>query len=176
MRSLFGNCASGLAGLALAIGLALGAIVAPASAQEIKQIKISEKHVTSFIAAQKDLTALGPELQAAGEKIDAKLQAKLEDVAKKHGFANFAELDDVAANISLVMAGLDPQTGSFTDPVEALKKEMDEIKKDASIPDKDKKQMVEELTEAIKSTPPLQFKENIDIVKKHRDAIEKALQ
>lgn len=177
MRSLIRRKAARLAaGVALALGLAVAGLASVAVAQDIKQMKISDKHVSSFIAAQKDLTALGPELQAAGEKIDAKLQAKLEDVAKKHGFANFAELDDVAANISLVMAGLDPQSGNFTDPIEALKQELEEIKKDASIPEKDKKQMVEELNEAIKSTPPLQFKENIDIVKKHRDAIEKALQ
>ena len=38
--------------------------------------------------------------------------------------------------------GLDPQTGDYTDPLEALKKELDEVKSDASIPDADKKQLV----------------------------------
>jgi len=85
-------------------------------------------------------------------------------------------LDDVAANISIVMAGLDTQTGEFTDPVEALQKELDDVKKDESIPDADKKQLVDELSEAIKTTPPLQNKENIEVVKTHRAEIEKALQ
>jgi hypothetical protein len=88
----------------------------------------------------------------------------------------FAELDDVAANISMVMAGLDPETGDYTDPIESIRKEMDEIAKDNSIPDKDKKQMIAEMEEALKSTPPLQFKENITLVKKYHKEIDKAMQ
>jgi hypothetical protein len=155
----------------LAMSLAGGAL-----AQDIKQMKLTDKQVQGFIASQKDLAAISGKLQAAGDKPDPALQAELETIAKKHGFSSFAELDDVAANISIVMAGLDPQTGDYTDPLEALKKELDEVKSDASIPDADKKQLVEELTDAIKSTPPLENKENIEIVKKHREEIEKAMQ
>ncbi len=166
----------GLMGLALGAMLALGWGASGAGAQEINQIKLTEQQVQGFISAQKDLTAIAGDLQAAGDKPDAKLQAKLEDIAKKNNFASFNELDDVAANISLVMAGLDPQSGEFSDPVEMLKKEMAEIQADTSIPEKDKKQMLEELADALKSTPPLKHTENIALVKKHREAIEKALQ
>jgi hypothetical protein len=148
----------------------------PLQAQEIKQIKLTDKQVVGFIASQKDLAAIAGKIQAAGEKPDPALQAELETIAKKHGFASFSELDDVAANISIVMAGLDPQTGSFTDPIEALKKELEDVKADKTIPDADKKQLVDELTEAIKTTPSLQNKDNIDIVKSHRAEIEKSLQ
>jgi hypothetical protein len=146
------------------------------SAQEIKQIKLTDKQVTGFVAAQKDLAAIASKIQAAGEKPDPALQAELETIAKKHGFAGFSELDDVAANISIVMAGLDPQSGNFTDPIEALKKELEDVKADATIPEADKKQLVGELEEAIKTTPMLQNKENIDLVKAHRAEIEKSLQ
>jgi TolA-binding protein len=149
---------------------------ASAAAQEVKQIKLTDQQVKSFIAAQADLAAIASKIQSAGEKPDPALQAELEAIAKKHGFNDFAELDDVAANISIVMAGLDSQTGNFVDPVEALQKELEDVKKDESIPEADKKQLVDELTEAIKTTPPLQNKENIDIVKTHRADIEKALQ
>jgi hypothetical protein len=145
-------------------------------AQDVKQIKLSDAQVTNFIKAQGDLASMASKIQAAGEKPDPALQAELEGIAKKHGFNDFAELDDVAANISIVMAGLDTQTGNFTDPVEALQKELEDVKKDESIPEADKKQLVEELSEAIKTTPPLQNKENIDVVKVHRAEIEKALQ
>ncbi|MEQ1711047.1 MAG: hypothetical protein ABL908_06555 [Hyphomicrobium sp.] len=158
------------------LGLALGNTATPSHAQDIKQMKLSDKQVEGFIASQKDLAAIAGKLQSAGDKPDAKLQGELEDIAKKHGFASFAELDDVAANISIVMAGLDPQTNNFIDPLEALKKELTDVKADASIPDADKKQLVAELEDAIKTTPPLEHKENIDVVKKHRDAIEKAMQ
>lgn len=156
--------------------LALGLSLAAASAQEVKQIKLTDQQVGNFIKAQNDLAAIAPKIQAAGEKVDPVLQEELEGIAKKHGFATFTELDDVAANISIVMAGLDTQTGEFADPVEALQKELEDVKKDDSIPEAEKKQLVEELSEAIKTTPPLENKENIEVVKTHRAEIEKALQ
>ena len=160
------------------VTMLLGAVTfgSAVAEQDIKQIKLTEQQVSGFVSSQKDLAAIASKIQAAGEKPDAALQAELEGIAKKNGFATFAELDDVAANISIVMAGLDPQTGSFTDPIEALKKELDDVKADATIPDADKKQLVSELEEAIKTTPTLQNKENIEIVKAHRSEIEKSLQ
>ncbi len=155
---------------------AVCALMAAAHAQEVKQIKLTDAQVKSFISAQSDLAAIASKIQSAGEKPDPALQAELENIAKKHGFRDFAELDDVAANISIVMAGLDSQTGDFVDPVEALQKELEDVKKDESIPATDKKQLVDELTEAIKTTPPLQNRENIDVVKAHRAEIEQALQ
>jgi hypothetical protein len=150
--------------------------LASAGAEEVKQIKLSEPQVLGFIASQKDLASIASKIQAAGEKPDAALQAELETIAKKHGFTSFNQLDDVAANISIVMAGLDPQSGAFTDPVEALKKELVDVKADNTIPDADKKQLVTELEDAIKNTPSVQFTENIELVKKHRVDIEKSLQ
>ena len=166
------------AALVAMAGLLIGGLVLSASAhaQEIKQIKLTEPQVAGFVASQKDLAAIASKIQAAGEKPDAALQAELETIAKAHGFGSFSELDDVAANISIVMAGLDPQTGVFTDPIEALKKELADVQGDASIPDADKKQLVSELEEAIKTTPTLQNKENVEIVKAHRAEIEKSLQ
>jgi len=146
------------------------------TSDDVKQIKLTEDQVKHFIAAQPDLSAVASKVQAAGDNPDPALQAELEGIATKHGFSNFAELDDVAANISIVMAGLDAKTGNFVDPVEALKKERDDVEKDSSIPDTDKKQLMDELTEAISTTPKLQYKENVDIVKAHKAEIEKALQ
>ncbi len=179
----------GLRACALALILGLGLLGAGAVAEEaaqgptpadtqdsIKQIKLTEAQVASFISAQPDLAGIAPKLQKAGDAPDAALQAELDAIAKKHGFANFSELDDVAANISIVMAGLDNETGQFTEPVEALKKELEEVKADTSIPDDDKKQLVEELSEAIKTTPVLEHRENVDLVKAHRKEIEKALE
>ncbi|HET6390548.1 hypothetical protein [Hyphomicrobium sp.] len=178
-------------------GLGLCAMIAMASAQEaaappgtpaeqgapdatgaddVKQIKLTDDQVTRFIAAQNDLASIASKIQAAGDKPDPALQTELEGIATKHGFKNFAELDDVAANISIVMAGLDATTGNFVDPVDALKKERDDVQKDASIPEADKKQLLDELNEAISTTPKLQYKENVELVKAHRAEIEKALQ
>ena len=153
-----------------------GRALSVAAAQDVKQIKLTEDQVTRFIAAQADLAAIASKIQDAGEKPDPALQTELEGIATKHGFSTFAELDDVAANISIVMAGLDTESGNFVDPVEALRKQRDDVQKDKTIPDADKKQLIDELSEAINTTPQLQYKENVDIVKAHRAEIEKALQ
>ena len=176
MKRLLQHTIGAIAALAVAMGVALAPAHAQESATDFKQVKLSDKSVQGFIAAQKDLAAMAAKLQAAGDKPDAQLQAELEGVATRNGFANFADLDDTAANISMVMAGLDPQSGEYVDPIEAIKKEMDEIKKDDKIPEKDKKQMLEEMDQALKTTPPLQFKENVAVVKKFQKEIEKALQ
>ena len=156
--------------------VALWAGLSVAAAQDVKQMKLTEDQVTRFIAAQADLAAIASKIQDAGEKPDPALQTELEGIATKHGFSTFAELDDVAANISIVMAGLDTESGNFVDPVEALRKQRDDVQKDKTIPGADKKQLIDELSEAINTTPQLQYKENVDIVKAHRAEIEKALQ
>jgi hypothetical protein len=142
-----------------------------------KQIKLSEQVIKNYIKAQSEMAALaGQQGAQPSDKPDPKVQAQLDAVAKKNGFATFADFDDVAFNVSMVMGGLDPQTGAFTDPISAIKKEIAEITADTSLPEKDKKQMLDELNEALKYTPPLQFPENVDLVKKHRAEIEKVLQ
>jgi hypothetical protein len=153
---------------------ALTHFVGAAMAQQIKQIKLTEKQIEGFIAAQKDMSAIAEKIQGStSDKPDPKIQAELEAIAKKFSFKDFAEYDDVAANISMVMAGIDPQTKAFTDPQVAIKKE---VQADKSIPEKEKKQMLEELNEALKTAAPIQNPANIELVKKYYDKIEAVLQ
>jgi len=163
--------------IASALAVAFAAI-APALAQNaVRQIKLTDKQVEGFISAQKDMAAVAEKMQgSATDKPDPKIQADLEDIAKKHGFASFADYDDVAANISMVMAGIDPQTKKFTEPQVAIKKEIDEVTADKSIPEKEKKQMLDELNEALKTAQPIQNPSNIDLVTKYWDKIDAVLQ
>lgn len=163
---------------AIVLGLAttLGHV---ADAQELKQIKLSDKQIEGYIAAQQEMNKITPPEAPAGkpdDKADAKIEAQFEAVAKKHGFASFAEMDDVAANISLVYSGIDPESGAFTDPISIIKKEITDIEGDAAIPAEDKKQMIAELNEAMKSTPPLKFPENVELVKKYRTRLDAVMQ
>ena len=165
--------------LMIAVIVAVGFILLPgvAQAQEMKQIALTEKQVVSFIAAQKDFAPIAEKMQgSAADKPDPKIQAELEGVAKKHGFAGFAEYDDVAANIALIMAGLDPKTKAFTEPQDAIKKELAEVRADKSIPAKEKQEALKELNEALKLAKPVQHRGNIELVKKHYDKIEAMLQ
>jgi len=91
-----------------------------AQGSTVKQIALTAKHIEGFIAAQKDMATVAEKMQGNSDKPDPKVQAELEAIAKKHGFASFAEYDDVAANISMVMAGIDPQSRAFTEPKVAI--------------------------------------------------------
>jgi hypothetical protein len=162
--------------MSLVIAVALAQICGAALAQGLKQIKLTEKQVQSYIAAQKELTAITDKMEgAAAEKPDAKIQAELEAVAKKYGFKDFAEYDDVAANVAMVLSGIDPQTKVFLQPPDAIKKEIEQVTADKTLSDKDRKQVIEELNEALKSTAPIQHASNVELVKKYLDKIEAAL-
>ncbi len=177
MRHLFTWMRELAVAAVLSAGILLGgAAVSGAMAEEMRQLKLTDAQITGFVASQKDLAGFADKLQAAGDQLDPKLQGELDGIAKKHGFKDFAELDDVAANISIVMAGIDPQSGEYVDPVTSLKQELDDVKKDETIAADEKKQLIDELEEAIRSTPTLDNKDNIALVIKHREAIEKALE
>jgi hypothetical protein len=149
----------------------------PAAAQEAKQIKLTEKQIQGFIAAQKAMSAIAEKMEnTTSDKPDPKIQAELEDVAKKNGFKDYAEYDDVAANISMVMAGIDPQTKEFTDAQTAIKKEIDEVNADKSITAEEKKQLLDELNESLKSAVTIQNRGNIDLVRKYYDKIDALIQ
>ncbi len=170
------------AGLILSLTLAAAMLTNGAFAQApptdvIKQVKLSEPQIKGFIAAQADMAKISEKMQgAASEKPDPKIQAELEAIAKANGFKDFSEYDDVAANISMVMAGIDPQSGNYTDPIASIKKEIEDVTADKTLQEKDKAQMLSELNEALKTTAPVQFAENVELIKKYRADIEKVLQ
>jgi len=153
----------GAAAVAVALISALGTLD-PASAQAVtKQVKLTEKQVEGFIAAQKKMAA-------------AKVDAEFESIAKQHGFASLDELDDVEANILLVMDGIDPQSKAFAEPPVQIKRRIEEIKADKSMPETEMKQVLDELNEALKNAQPIQFPANIELVRKYYDKIQAALQ
>jgi hypothetical protein len=168
---------------ALAVALAVLAAVAfqllggGASAQTVKQIKLTDKHIESFIAAQKDMTVIAEKMQGTpNDKPDPAIQAELETVAKKHGFTSFNDYDEVSSNIAMIMAGFDPVTKQFTEPRAAIEKEIKEVTADSRIPDNDKKQMLVELNEALKAAEPIKNAGNIELIKKNFEKLDAALQ
>lgn len=184
--------ALGVSGLVLSLALSLSAIFSGAFAQgappasppaavpppePVKQVELSEKKIQSFISVQKDMAPLVQKAQALPPgKQDAALEAEFETVAKKHGFSGYAELGDIGANIMLILDGIDPSTGKFTDPITAIKKEIEEITADKQMPEKEKKEAVAERTAALKSFEAIKFPANIELVVKWREKIEAALQ
>jgi hypothetical protein len=165
-----------LAGLGLlaALGMAQGQQQDQGEPQ-FKQVKLTEKKVQGFIAAQKQLAPLSSKLEASGDKADPALQQQVEDIAKKNGFSTVEELGEVSANISLVLAGLDTKTGQFTEPPDQIRKEMEDIKQDQQLSQEDKSQALKEMQEALKTATPLQFKENVAVVRKYQRQLDEVL-
>jgi hypothetical protein len=137
-----------------------------ASAQEMKQIKLTEKYIQDFMAAAKDIANLNDDANPD----------QPEAIAKRNGFASLAKYEDVGMNISIIMSGIDPQTKKFTEPPEQIKKQIAALKADKSVPEREKKDDLEELETALKAARPIQFKENITLVLKYFDELTPLMQ
>lgn len=152
---------------------------APAPVPEAKQIALTDKQIESVLAAQKDFDALGSQQapDKAGAKAAPNMLGKLDDAAKKYGFANYADYSIVMANIELVMGGFDPKTKTYVGPEAVLKQQLAEIQADKKMPAADKKEALAEINETLKTPPPaLEYKTNIDLVGKYYDKLSAIMQ
>lgn len=152
---------------------------APPPAQQeasaIKQIALTEKQIQGVLAAQKDVDAITDKIPD-NAKPDPKIDAQLDAVAKKNGFASYDEYNTVVDNISLVLGGFDPATKKFVGADVVLKAQIAQIQADKKMPAKDKKEALADLNEALKSPPPaIENKGNIDLVTKYYDKLAEAL-
>jgi hypothetical protein len=155
---------------AAAVVLASSPTSAPAQVA-VKQVRLTEKHVERFIAAKKDMSAV-VEKTMQGDSANAKYEAELKAVTRKHGFKNFAEYEVVAASISLVMAAIDPQTKVFTDPHTAIKKELEDVSAETNISSSQKTKLLRSLNLALRAARAIQFPTNIELVQKYYDKID----
>ena len=141
-----------------------------ATAQEMRQIKLTEKHVQGFMAVSEDMTKLYN--GANPDKPDPKREAQAEALVKKNGFGSLAEYD----NVSMIMSGIDPQSKKFTEPPEQIKKDIAAFKSDQSVPEAQRKEGLAQLETALKEAKPIQFKENIGLVLKYFDKLAPLMQ
>ena len=140
-----------------------------ATAQEVRQIKLTEKQIQGFMAAYEDMAKVYD--GANQDKPDPKVEAQAEAVAKKNGFASLAQYEGVSTNIAMIMSGIDPQTKKFAEPPEQIKNEIAALKADKSIPEAEKKEGLAQLETALKMAKPIQFKENIALVLRYYDQL-----
>jgi hypothetical protein len=148
---------------------------AQSATPEVRQMQLTDKQVAGFLGAQKDLVAITSKLEAAGDTIDDKLQKELDDIGRRHGFKDFADFEEVRANVMMVLAGIDPDTGEYSDPIELIKKDIEAIKADKTLTEDDRKSQLDEMTEALKEMQPLKYNGNIDVVKKYAKQIDEVL-
>jgi len=138
------------------------------AAQNVRQIKLTEKHIQGFIAADDEMAKI---YGANVDNSDPKVKAQGEAIAKKNGFANLAEYDDVSTNIAIIMSHLDQESKKFTEPPERVKEEIAALKADKSITDAERKRGLAELETTLKGARPIQFKDNIALVTKYYDQL-----
>jgi hypothetical protein len=141
----------------------------PATAQEVKQIKLTEKLIQNFMAAYEDMAKLYD--GADSDKPDPKVEAQAAALAKKNGFTSLAEYDDVSTNITMIMSGIDPQTQNFTQPPEQIKQDIAALRADKSVAEADKQEGIGQLETALKIAKPIQFRENIALVLRYFDQL-----
>jgi len=127
----------------------------------------------NFIAAQKLIDPIASRYEFA-DKVDPAVLSQVEKIAKSNGFASLEELGDVAFTISIVLAGLDRQTGQFTDVPERIKKAMEELEQGKQWPwsQEYKDQTLAQMQEDLKTAAPLQFKENVALVRKYQKQLD----
>jgi hypothetical protein len=148
---------------------------APPQEAAVKQMALTEKQVQGVLTA-------GPEMDAITEKLpenskpDPKVDAQLEAVAKKNGFASYDEYNNVLDNVSLVMAGFDPATKKYVGADAVIKGQIAQVQADKKMSAKDKKEALADLNEALKSpAQAIENKGNIDLVTKYYDKLAAAI-
>ena len=146
----------------------------PSQVPELKQIALTDKQVESVLAAQKDMDAVTDKIPDNAPP-DPKIDTKLDDVAKKYGFADYPDYSTVVDNISLVLGGVDPATKKYVGAEAVIKAQITQIQADKKMSAKDKKDTLADLNEALKQKQPeVANKGNIDLVLKYYDKLNEA--
>ncbi len=145
------------------------------SPMQMKQIALTQKQIDDAIASQKDVEAVTQGVPRNAPP-NSKVIAKLDGVAKKHGFAGFDEYNTVIGNISIVMDGIDPQTKKYIGSDAGLKQQVEEVKANKQMSAANKKKALADLDVSRKfPDPEVQNKGNIDLVIQNYDKIDAAL-
>jgi hypothetical protein len=166
--------------------LALGLIAAPAFADDapppapagtesiygsLEQTPLTEDQVKHYVASLEEMqTAMGDAPPDAAEP-DAKTMTKLEGVARKYGFKDFAEYNKVAGNIAIVVDGVDPDTKKYVGTEKMIERAIDDTKSETQMSDADKKATIADLQAQLKTVTPIKYKGNIDLVLQHYDEL-----
>jgi hypothetical protein len=137
----------------------------------LKQMALTDKQIDGVLAAQKDVDAITQKLPPNAAP-SPKAVAQLDAVAKKNGFANYNEYNDVVDNITLVLSGFDPVSKKYVGFDAATKAQIAQVQANKQMSAKDKKDALAELNGSLKSPPPtIENKGNIDLVAKNYDKL-----
>jgi hypothetical protein len=147
----------------------------PAEAAPLKQIALTEKQVEGVLSAAKEMDPITEKIPE-NAKPDPKIDAQLDAVAKKNGFASYDEYNVVIDNVSLVLGGFDPATKKYVGTEAVIKAQIAQVQADKKMPAKNKKEALADLNEALKSpAPAVENQGNIEVVGKYYDKLAETL-
>jgi hypothetical protein len=151
--------------------------VAPIGAEEkgdadSGQIVLSEKQVQNLLAAQKTISSIVeniPEDQA--DAPNPQIQTTLDKTAKRYGFKDYGEYDDVANNVTFILEGFDREKKTFVGHDVIVKKQIETISADDKLSPKERRTQIKDLKETLRSIEPVRYPDNITIVTKYYDKL-----
>jgi hypothetical protein len=151
---------------------------APAQAPEpppLKQMALTEAQIQAVLKATDEMDPITDKIEDDA-KPDPKITAQLDGIAKKNGFANYADYNAVVDNINLVLGGFDTTTKKYVGAEAVIRAQIAEVNADKKMSPKDKKEALADLNDALKSPgPAVENKGNIDLVTKYYDKLVEAL-
>jgi hypothetical protein len=146
-----------------------GSAVAEQAPSAPSQVPLTAKQLEQYIAAFKELTPLFEKLDQAGGKPDPKLMSQVQAAVKKYGFKDLDEYDQVVISIVAVLDGIDPKTKQYSDPIEAIKKEIAAVQADKTMKPDERKKALESLNAELSEVQSVQHPANIPLVLKYFD-------
>lgn len=146
--------------------------------EQLHEVALTDKMIEGVLASQKEFDAIAEKLpETAPDEPDPKVTAQFEAVAKKYGFASYAEYNDVVDTISLVLGGFDPVSKKYVGGEAVIRGQIAAVEADTSMPEDDRKQALEQLNDALKApAPAVRNQVNIDIVAKYYDKLNAVLE
>ena len=145
------------------------------AAPPLKQMALTEAQIQGVIKATDEMDPITDKIDDDA-KPDPKITAQLDGIAKKNGFANYADYNAVVDNINLVLGGFDTTTKKYVGAEAVIRAQIAEVNADKKMSPKDKKEALADLNDALKSPgPAVENKGNIDLVAKYYDKLVEAL-
>lgn len=150
--------------------------VAPSAADDADadsaQMALTDKQVQNLLAAQKTISSIVEKIPE--DQTDApnpQIQAALDKTAKRYGFKDYGEYDDVANNVTFILEGFDREKKTFVGHDAIVKKQMDAISADDKLSPKEKRTQLRDLKETLRTIEPVKYPDNITLVAKYYDKL-----
>ena len=141
-----------------------------------EQMALSEKQIEAFIAAQPVIDVIVKKIpQDQLDNPNPQVQASLDRAAKKFGFKDYGDFEDVGSNISFILQGFDEEKKVYVGQEVVLRAQMAELAADKSISPRERADQMKELKQALKEVEPVKFPANIALVTKYYDKLAELL-